>query len=200
MTAVSAIEKGQRFGRLTAVAIIEVRPRVYWLFSCACGAPNKRIRADHVVGGRINSCGCLCKKIVSIRCRTHGMSREPMYVIWCNMKRRCEKPSHHAYSRYGGRGINVCDRWRSFENFLEDMGPRPEGLTLERIDNSLGYSKSNCCWATAKQQMRNKRNNRRITGMGETLTLVEWSERLGVSCAVISRRASRGLPLDGQLG
>jgi hypothetical protein len=89
--------------------------------------------------------------------RSHGMYRTKEYYAWGDMKARCLNDRHKAYPRYGGRGISVCDRWLSFENFLEDMGPCPPGLTLERGDNDKGYEPSNCRWATRTDQSRNRR-------------------------------------------
>ncbi len=96
------------------------------------------------------------------------------------MIRRCTKTAHHNFEGYGGRGITVCERWRDFVAFLEDMGERPDGLTLDRIDNNAGYSPENCRWATPKQQARNKRDKRLLTLNGETRSVTEWAEKLGV--------------------
>lgn len=119
-----------------------------------------------------------------------GRHQSREYKAWAGMIRRCTtpKPSDRAY--YAGRGITVCDRWRdSFVAFYEDMGPKPSpGHSLDRIDNERGYEPGNCRWATRTEQMRNTRGNRRITFQGETLTVVEWEERLGVSRGSVSRR------------
>ena len=90
----------------------------------------------------------------------HGMSRTPVYRAWCGMHSRCSNPNRDNFERYGGRGITVCERWRTFDNFYEDMGERPEGLTLERVDNDKGYSPDNCIWADRMQQQRNQRISR----------------------------------------
>ena len=87
----------------------------------------------------------------------HGMSNTPTYYVWINMRRRCENPNNPAYKYYGGRGISVCIRWNSFGNFYEDMGKKPEGLTLERINNNGNYKPGNCEWVTWKKQLNNRR-------------------------------------------
>ena len=97
------------------------------------------------------------------------------------MKNRCLNSRHHAFADYGGRGITVCEKWLNFEGFLEDMGVRPAGRSLDRIDNNKGYSKENCKWATQKEQSNNKRNNHRITFMGKTQNITQWAEELGLN-------------------
>lgn len=115
-----------------------------------------------------------------------------MFLAWCGMRRRCSNPSDKAYPSYGGRGITVCERWQSFENFLHDMGYRPKGKSLGRIDNDKGYSPENCRWESSRQQNNNKRNNRHIEALGESLTLPEWARKTGLSVATIESRIARG--------
>ena len=158
----------------------------YWVCLCQCGA-TKEVRTDVLRSGRQKSCGC------QLGSPTHNMSRTPIYWRWKNMIRRCTDPSNHAYKDYGGRGISVCDRWRSFENFVADMGERPVGTSLDRIDNSLGYSPENCRWATWKIQHRNRRTNRLIEIDGTTKTLAEWCEVYRQPYPRILRRIKFGM-------
>lgn len=128
---------------------------------------------------------------------THGHFRgnKPSltYASWDAMVMRCVNPKNIGYAHYGGRGVLVCERWRKFENFLEDMGERPsKEHQLEREDNDGNYEPGNCRWATRKEQARNRRSNLRLTLNGVTRTAVEWSEELGVSLNTIAKRKSRG--------
>lgn len=132
---------------------------------------------------------------------THGRTKTSTYNIWLSMRQRCINPNNQAYDRYGGRGIKVCDRWlHSFENFLADMGERPRGLTLERIDNDGDYGPGNCRWATYKEQGCNQRSNNRLTFQGETLTVAQWARKLGVRDQFLRVRLSRGWSVEETLG
>lgn len=108
------------------------------------------------------------------------------------MRNRCHNPSVASYADYGARGIKVCDRWQSFENFIADMGERPEGMTVERVDSNGNYEPSNCRWATRTEQGANKRNNLMLSDGKETLHLAEWARRLNISHAAILRRLANG--------
>lgn len=111
----------------------------------------------------------------------HGMSKSREYVVWFRMRQRCYRLKETNYKNYGGRGITICDRWKnSFGNFYADMGTRPEGHTLERIDNNGNYCPQNCRWATIREQARNKRTNDNITFNGETMCLADWAVKIGV--------------------
>ncbi len=123
----------------------------------------------------------------------HGYKNTRIYTSWQQMKVRCGNTNSKDYHNYGGRGITVCDRWlTSFKNFLEDMGDRPDDKTLDRIDNSKGYYKENCRWATIKEQANNNRANRRIELDGEVKTMSEWSDVSGIAAGTIARRLKIG--------
>lgn len=126
----------------------------------------------------------------------HGMGLTPEYCAWSAARGRCTNPRNRAYHRYGGRGITISEHWRDFRQFLTDMGPKPSPQhQLERRDNDQGYAQDNCYWATKLEQARNKGGRRptcRLTCRGETLTIVQWSERTGFSTNQIRNRLRKG--------
>jgi hypothetical protein len=120
-------------------------------------------------------------------------SEHPLRSVWKNMISRCRNEKHPQYPRYGGRGINVCDRWAdSFADFVADMGRRPEGTSIDRENNDLGYCPENCRWATPRQQANNTRANVLLTVDGETKTVAEWARISGISVDGIRRRVGCG--------
>jgi len=157
------IAPGQRYGRLVAIDSIEYDARsrmARWRFQCDCGREHFALTGN-VRAGRTQSCGCLQNELSAQRETTHGMYGTPEYISWASMIQRCENQHKKNYPNYGGRGIAVCARWRAFEHFLADMGPRPSGTTLDRYPNKDGnYEPDNCRWATAKEQANNRRTRR----------------------------------------
>jgi hypothetical protein len=125
----------------------------------------------------------------------HGRSFTRAYGSWSVMLKRCLTPSAEKYPAYGGRGIAVCERWLSFENFVADMGKPPVGMTIDRIDNDGPYEPANCRWATAKQQSRNSRRNRWLTHDGISLPLCDWAQRVGLHRTTIAARLGLGWPV-----
>ena len=120
-------------------------------------------------------------------------------TAWGQMIARCYDPSHHKYQSYGGRGIRVCDRWICRRLFMEDMGARPEGMTLNRIDNDGPYSPENCEWATAREQNQNRRDSRKITFNGRTECLEEWSRLVGINRTTLRRRLNSNWTVEAAL-
>ena len=154
---------GQRFGRLVVLDKYRVldKHHVQWL--CKCDCTNELwVRGDDLKSGAIQSCKCL-KKERGIKANTiHGhalkTNKSRTYHSWDHMIQRCTNPKNTSYEYYGGRGISVCTRWlNSFENFLEDMGERPEGTSIDRINNDGNYEPNNCRWATKLEQLQNRR-------------------------------------------
>jgi len=122
---------------------------------------------------------------------THRMSRTPTYTSWVEMRRRCEAEHRKDYNDYGGRGIRVCNRWQRFEAFLQDMGERPEGTSLDRLDPNKNYTPDNCRWATPKQQGLTKRQNTLVEFLGETKPLIIWAEGLGITGEALRYRLNK---------
>ena len=122
------------------------------------------------------------------------MSKSRVHRIWRGMLNRCTNINEPAYEDYGGRGIKVCDRWMTFENFYADMGDPPDGKTIDRTDNDGGYESGNCRWATDIEQANNKRNVRLITKDGVSRTISEWSAELGINRTTIEGRIYSGMP------
>ena len=155
------MQTGETNNRLIAIRYVGKMKnnQARWLFLCECGV-EKDIIVYHVKTGATKSCGCLLREIMRGQHwnKQHGYFGTRTYRSWNSMKSRCENPKATAYERYGGAGIKVCRRWQKFENFLEDMGERPDGKTLDRINNLKGYSKENCRWATIKEQQNNRKN------------------------------------------
>jgi hypothetical protein len=180
---------GQKFGRLT-VLILDTKQGAethVWKCRCDCGSIT-HAQGSALRGGRWKSCGCL-----QIESATkHGMGGTPTYESWKKMKYRCLSPSDAVYDRYGGRGIKVCKRWLSFENFLADMGEKPKGLSLDRIDNDGDYKPSNCRWASFRTQNNNRRSSRILTIDGETKTVTQWIGKSGLSKDTVWGRLRTG--------
>lgn len=174
---------GKIFGRLTVVNFSHVvRPdsthyRRYWNCLCSCGKQKVVVQDSLLSKTRgTKSCGCLYKECSGTR--THGKSGTPEHKVWNGIKKRCLDPNAPVYSKYGGRGITLCERWRDFSNFLADMGPKPSpSHTIERMDNNGAYEPSNCKWADILTQANNKRNNV-LVSTGETLA--QFARRKGV--------------------
>lgn len=128
--------------------------------------------------------------------KTKSQRKTSTYSTWAAMLNRCRNPNGQDFAHYGGRNISVCTRWFSFDAFLEDMGEKPKGMSIERLDNSKDYCKENCRWATQKQQVRNRRNTLRLTHNGHTKSLADWCEELGVNYDCARERMSKGWPSE----
>ena len=158
---------GRQFGRLSAVMPVASRRKlIHWLCLCECGrlaiVSSNKLRSVWT-----QSCGCLWKESIIAASTTHDMSGTTEYHIYRSMISRCYNKQAVNYERYGGRGIRICDRWlECFENFFADMGFRPKGLTLERMDNNGNYELSNCRWATYSEQRLNCRKQVLSTSCG----------------------------------
>ena len=179
---------GQRYGRLVAIECVNPHGHAKWIFKCDCGRTLVAI-AKNVRRGMTKSCGCLHAENVKVVNRTHGMSYSSEHKIWEAMKRRCLNPNDTDYHLYGGRGIEVCDRWKnSFADFLSDMGRRPQGTSIDRIDNDKGYEPGNVRWATASTQVLNRRSTLRVEYNGTLMTLKDACAVAGLPYSVVLQR------------
>lgn len=162
-----------------------------WLCICDCGT-KKTILGMHLRAGKPVDCGCKYLERQRASHVRHGMTDSPEWRAWKSMLDRCLNDNHPSWRHYGGRGITVCKRWLMFENFYSDMGPRPEGMSLDRINNSKGYKPSNCRWATHAEQQNNRRSNVYLTLDGETKTMKQWAAHFGVKYSVVKERHADG--------
>lgn len=183
---------GQRFERLIVLKKLGTKNNnIQWLCQCDCGK-QKEIAGTHLRSGMTRSCGCLLSETSAMKTRTHGKTGTKVYTAWKNMRRRCLSQSGKDWKDYGGRGIQICERWNSFENFYADMGDPTDGTSLDRIDFDGNYEPSNCRWATLVTQARNKRSNLLITYKGDTKALRDWSNQLGIHYGtLVTRMTSR---------
>lgn len=149
----------QKFGRwlvLSKAQKLLSEKRIFWVCLCECGEQGCVAGGD-LVSGHSRSCGCYRKDATVARNTRHGKFGTKTHTTWLAMRRRCFDKNFEKYKTYGGRGITVCDRWLDFNNFFQDMGERPEGKTLDRINPEGNYEPGNCRWATAKEQSQNRR-------------------------------------------
>jgi hypothetical protein len=197
-------ETGNKYGRLLVIEHIGKKSKNrahYWKCLCDCGNYSE-VSGSNLRSGAVASCGCVSQEGLTA---THGegtlrnITRE--YRIWRDMKSRCYNPKRNNYHLYGGRGITVCDRWRnSYEAFLKDMGRAPSPKhTLDRTDNSKGYSPDNCTWETMSRQARNRRSTRMLTYDGRTMAASDWADEMGISLGLILGRLSLGWSVERTL-
>lgn len=182
---------GLRFGRLTVLTRGAGKyGRPSWMCVCDCGTTID-VGRGNLRSGASTSCGCYQRDNCAALHRTHGLSKTRSYASWTKMMQRCYDPRHPHYASYGGTGVKVCRRWHFFTRFYEDMGERPAGTTIDRVDGAKGYSLDNCRWATRKQQANNTKSNRIVRFSGEDITLAELADRTGIQYHTLRKRINR---------
>lgn len=190
---------GQKFGRLTVIERAENKGKhTIWKCKCECGNVVD-VYSTHLIQGFSTSCGCIRTELVKGRSVTHGKSKTRLNNVYHTMLQRCYNKNNSCFHKYGARGITVCDEWRhSFEAFYDwsmengyDENAQKGECTLDRIDNSKGYSPDNCRWATSKEQACNRRSNHLITYNGKTQTLSQWADELGMSRSTLNSRINQ---------
>lgn len=181
---------GEKFSHLTVIARCgsDRFGRSLWRCYCDCGEP-RIVALFRLRSGHTKSCGCIKGR----SSHKHGMARTPTYNTWSAMKARCCNPSNDQFEHYGARGIKVCERWKaSFEAFMADMGERPEGMTIDRIDNDGDYEAGNCRWAPETEQARNRRSTIKVERDGVTKCVKDWCDELGINVDRVYGRIRRG--------
>lgn len=182
---------GRVFGRLT---VISYQPSTRWVCRCECGNITVAMTST-LNNGLKRSCGCLVIDTLRKNATKHGGAsgrKSPTWKTWYEMIRRCRSKTRKCYKHYGGRGIKVCDRWKDYGNFKDDMGEKPIGMTLGRIDNNGDYEPTNCRWETIDEQSNNKRTSRFLEIDGERRTISQWARAYGLDPQVAFSRLQQG--------
>lgn len=179
---------GETFGRLTVLSRAESQGmRTFWNCRCDCGNVLS-VSGNLLKRGHTKSCGCLASELFKTRSTTHGKSGTREFRIWSAMHTRCKNKNSTGYANYGGRGISVCERWASFDNFYSDMGESPPNFSIERKNTNGNYEPGNCIWADKTTQARNTRANRIIEFNGNSRCLIEWANDLEIDQSSLRER------------
>lgn len=194
---------GRKFGRLSVIKRVDNNKwgNLCWLCRCSCGQ-EKIVVGRNLKSGNTQSCGCLQKenRIKHGHSNSNRGKASTTYESWHQMIQRCTNPNRSKYKYYGGRGITVCGRWKRFSNFLVDMGEKPtKNHSIDRKNNDGNYCKSNCRWATTKQQARNTSRNHLVQFNGKTQCIADWSEETGIQYNTIRLRLKRGWSIQKAL-
>lgn len=179
---------GQKFGRLAVIERAESKNGfTRWLCKCECGKETV-VYSSTLINGHTKSCGCLRRD--NHANLEHGMSHTRIHDIWCGINKRCDNPKSSVYKYYGGKGITICNEWRSFQSFYDwsMANGYNDDLTLDRIDPKGNYEPSNCRWVTMKEQCNNKANCHRLTYNGKTQTLSQWADEYEMKYSTLYNR------------
>lgn len=194
----SVARAGDIYGRFRILGIYQEKnayPK-HALVECSCGSPPKFVSLKTLRSGESQSCGCLHKE----RITKHGAWSHPLFPVWSRMMSRCYNKKDKRYSRYGKRGIKVCDKWHDVNSFIADLSPSfKRGLTIDRINNDGDYEPSNCKWETRKKQNRNYSRNIYLTYNDEAMCLADWAIRLNICYGTLWDRMKQGWSTERML-
>lgn len=191
---------GQKIGKLTVLSKApSLKGASTWMCKCECGTI-KRIRGQYLRNGDAVSCGCYVKSMRIIHGRRSSQRKytDPTYTTFISMKGRVLNPNNPAYHNYGGRGIKICQEWldEGFVKFLADMGERPPGMSLDRIDTNGDYCPENCRWSTYSEQAQNRRNSKLLSSSNKTQTLAAWARELNLTRYALEKKMREGMTLQ----
>lgn len=186
---------GTIVGRLTVVEPAPYKPGTHrkWLCLCECGN-QVTLRSSQIKSESVHSCGCFRSDNQREKATRHGLYYHPSYATWNRMMQRCHNENSDDFPQYGASGITVAPEWHDPAAFIADMGERPEGTSIDRIDNSQGYRPGNCRWATPVQQANNTRRTRLYEHDGKTLSIRQWERELGINHGTLWARLNKGIP------
>lgn len=163
---------------------------------CECGT-EKVLWISAIKTGATKSCGCVGRP--PAHNKRHGMAGTPTYKTWLHMRDRCSNPRNASYKDYGARGITVCERWESFDNFMADMGIKPAGMSIERIENDGNYAPGNCIWADKRVQANNRRSSKIIKYKGAEYTMSELAAKFDIRLGTLWHRLKSGWDIEDAL-
>lgn len=199
---------GQRFGRLLVLNRegSDRNKNALWRCRCDCGT-EKVVCGRDLKNGDTKSCGCLHRESVKQTMTTHGLSKTRLYRVWAGMKNRCYNQHCDNYQYYGAKGVTMCDEWRNsfssfkdwaIENGYDDTQPA-QGCTIDRIDNTLGYTPANCRWANHIEQCNNQGSNKILTFNGKSMTIADWAREIGIKYTTLRARIRNGMTVEDAL-
>ena len=191
---------GQKFGELTILSVEGRDSASKMRVRCQCSCGTQTTVRYNNLQGRTTSCGHVIREKTVVRNTIHGLSGHPDFQVWVDMNKRCHGSNPNFTKNYKDRGIFVCSQWRHDPaQFFNDMGPRPKGMTLERINNAKGYSPDNCAWVPMKTQQNNKRTNIFLEFQGVRRTISQWAQSIGMSKSTLSFRLNKGMSVEEAL-
>jgi len=183
---------GEIYSNLTVLEFSSIKNNnSHWICCCNICGGKTEVSRPNLRSGNTKDCGCMRSEKISNSHTIHGYSNSPTWSSWVKLRQRVTTKKNKTYA-----SISYDERWNIFELFLEDMGERPKGHTIDRIDNNKGYYKENCRWATHKEQSRNRSNNVILTFNGKTMCATDWANEIGISRNTIRRRIKRDLPIE----